>query len=78
MKIIILDRDGTLNADTGYLHEPEKAVLCEGAAEGLKKLAAEGFRFVVVSNQSGIGRGYFSWNSTQRTKKLRLCLQSRA
>lgn len=69
MKIIILDRDGTLNEDTGYLHEPEKAVLCEGAAEGLKKLAAEGFRFVVVSNQSGIGRGYFTERELNATNE---------
>lgn len=64
---IILDRDGTLNVDTGYLHEPEKAELETGAAEGLRQLADAGFYFVVVSNQSGIGRGYFSWEELDAT-----------
>jgi len=64
---IILDRDGTINVDTGYLHEPEKAMLERGVAEGLKKLAVAGFRFVVVSNQSGIGRGYFTQSDLEAT-----------
>ncbi len=68
-KVIILDRDGTLNVDTGYLHELEKAVLCEGAAEGLKKLSDAGFRFVVVSNQSGVGRGYFTEQELNATNE---------
>jgi len=55
-----LDRDGTLIEERNYLSDPDQAVLLPGVAEGLKTLMAQGFRLVVVSNQSGIGRGYFS------------------
>ncbi len=57
---IILDRDGTLIKDKHYLRAPDGAELAEGAAEGLKSLASRGYRFVVLTNQSGIGRGYFT------------------
>jgi len=55
-----LDRDGTLIEERNYLSDPDQAVLLPGVAEGLKALAAQGFRLIVVSNQSGIGRGYFT------------------
>ena len=55
-----LDRDGTLIEERNYLADPDQAVLLPGAAEGLKALMARGFRLVVVSNQSGVGRGYFT------------------
>ncbi len=55
-----LDRDGTLIEERNYLADPDQAVLLPGVIEGLKALMAQGFRLVVVSNQSGIGRGYFS------------------
>jgi len=55
-----LDRDGTLIEECNYLADPAQAVLLPGVAEGLKSLMEQGFRLVVVSNQSGIGRGYFS------------------
>lgn len=66
---IILDRDGTLNVDTGYLHEPEKVQLESAAVQGLQKLAAAGFRFVVISNQSGVGRGYFTEEELNATNE---------
>ena len=55
-----LDRDGTLIEERNYLSDPDQAVLLPGAAEGLKALMDQGFRLVVVSNQSGVGRGYFT------------------
>jgi len=66
---IILDRDGTINVDTGYLHEPKKAVLESGVAKGLRELTDAGFRFIVVSNQSGIGRGYFTHEELKATNR---------
>lgn len=57
---IILDRDGTIIKEKNYLHDPNEAELGYGVADGLRKLAAEGYRFIVVTNQSGIGRGYYS------------------
>jgi D-glycero-D-manno-heptose 1,7-bisphosphate phosphatase len=55
-----LDRDGTLIADLNYLSDPTQAVLLPGVVEGLKALINQGFRLIVISNQSGIGRGYFT------------------
>jgi histidinol-phosphate phosphatase family protein len=56
----LLDRDGTLIVEKDYLADPDGAVLEAGAAAGLRTLAKLGLVLVVVSNQSGIGRGYFT------------------
>lgn len=58
-KYIILDRDGTLIEEKNYLHDPDQVSLLPGVIEGLKKLASAGYKFIVLTNQSGIGRGYF-------------------
>jgi D-glycero-D-manno-heptose 1,7-bisphosphate phosphatase len=52
-----LDRDGTLNEDPGYLDDAAKLRLLPTVAEGLRALVDAGFELVVVSNQSGVGRG---------------------
>lgn len=57
---VFLDRDGTLNPDPGYIGSPDQFELFPGAAAALAKLKGAGARLVVVTNQSGIGRGYFS------------------
>ena len=54
---VFLDRDGTIIEDPGYLKDPAGAVLLPGAAEGLTALVTAGWPLVIVSNQSGIGRG---------------------
>jgi histidinol-phosphate phosphatase family protein len=54
---VFLDRDGTLIDDVGYISDPEDVRLVSGAAEALRALRDDGFALVVVSNQSGIGRG---------------------
>lgn len=59
-RAVFLDRDGTLNEDEGYFHEPEKVRLCANVVEGLKKISSLGFRLVVITNQSGIARGIFT------------------
>jgi D-glycero-D-manno-heptose 1,7-bisphosphate phosphatase len=56
---VFLDRDGTLVEARHYPRLPEELVLCAGVAEALAELRNEGFRLVVVSNQSGVARGYF-------------------
>jgi len=57
-KAIFLDRDGTLNVDSGYVYKVEDFLLHDGVIEGLQKL--KGFLFFIVTNQSGIGRGFYS------------------
>lgn len=56
---IIFDRDGTLIVDKGYLHDPGGVEMLPGAEAGLALLARAGFMLTVVSNQSGVGRGFF-------------------
>ena len=59
---IFLDRDGTLNEEVDHLCDPDKLVLIPGAAAAVARLNALGIPVVVVTNQSGIGRGRFSWD----------------
>ena len=56
-RAVFLDRDGTLIEDVGYPRDPDLVRLLPGVAEGLAALRKAGFLLVVVSNQSGIGRG---------------------
>jgi D-glycero-D-manno-heptose 1,7-bisphosphate phosphatase len=57
---VFLDRDGTIIEEKHFLDDPDGVVLLDGAVEGLRAMAALSFLFVIVSNQSGIGRGFFS------------------
>jgi D,D-heptose 1,7-bisphosphate phosphatase len=59
-KIVFLDRDGTINVDTGYIFEIEKFQFEKNAVEGLKKLQEQGYEFIIVTNQSGIARGKYT------------------
>ena len=57
-KAVILDRDGTLNRDDGYVHKVEHLEFLPGVKEGLKKLSKD-FIFIIITNQSGIGSGIY-------------------
>ncbi len=57
---VFVDRDGTIIEHVEYLHEPHKVQFLPGAIDGLKMLKQAGFRLVVVTNQPGIGFGYFT------------------
>lgn len=59
-KVIILDRDGTIVVDRHYLSDPDALEFEAGAAAGLRRMSDMGFRLVVITNQSGIARGFFS------------------
>ena len=57
---VFLDRDGTLIEDPGYLSDPREVRLLPGAADAVRALNEAGIPVVIVTNQSGIGRGYYS------------------
>ena len=59
-KAIFLDRDGTINVEKNYLYKIEDFEFLPGVIDGLKKLQDNGFLLVVVTNQSGIARGYYT------------------
>ncbi len=60
MKLVILDRDGTINADsTDYIKSPEEWTPLPGALEAIARLNHAGWHVVLASNQSGLGRGLF-------------------
>jgi D-glycero-D-manno-heptose 1,7-bisphosphate phosphatase len=60
-KAIFLDRDGTVSEEMGYIHEADlpRYALIPGAAEGMKKLQDAGYKLILVTNQSGVARGYY-------------------
>lgn len=64
-KAVFLDKDGTLVKNIPYNIYPEKMILEKFVGEGLQVLASLGYELVVVSNQSGIARGYFEENDLQ-------------
>ncbi len=59
-RAVFLDRDGTLNVDRHYLSRPEQFELIPGTGPALRRLQDAGFLLVIVTNQSGIGRGYYT------------------
>lgn len=59
LKAVFLDRDGVLNIDHGYVFDPAKLNWIDGAREAVAAMTAAGLKVLVVTNQSGIGRGYF-------------------
>jgi len=59
-KAVFIDRDGTINRDVPYCSRPEDFELLPGAADGIRLLNEHGFKVIVVTNQSGIARGYFT------------------
>ena len=59
-KAIFFDRDGTLNVDTGYVHDWANFSWIPGAAEAIKLANEMDYLVFVVTNQSGIGRGYYN------------------
>lgn len=77
-RAIFLDRDGTLNKDSGYVHRKEDWIWLPGVLQALRRFRAAGYLLVVVSNQSGLARGMFTqkdlaaleaWVTTQMAEK---------
>src|SRR5438128_2653871 len=59
---VFFDRDGTLMRDVDYCGDPAKVEVYPEAREALRRLKERGYRLVIITNQSGIGRGYFTEN----------------
>ena len=63
---LFLDRDGTLIDHVHYIREPKKVKLLDDVSRVLKQYKSSGYRLILVTNQSGVGREYFNWNTYQR------------
>jgi D-glycero-D-manno-heptose 1,7-bisphosphate phosphatase len=68
-RAVFLDRDGTIIVEKHYLHKVEDVVILPGAAAALKRLFAAGFKLFIVSNQSGVGRGYFTLADVEKINR---------
>ncbi len=75
--IVFFDRDGTLNHDEGYMSDPDRLVLLPGAAEAVAALNAAGVKAVVITNQSGVGRGLVTREALARIHERLAALLAR-
>jgi D-glycero-D-manno-heptose 1,7-bisphosphate phosphatase len=71
---VFLDRDGTLMRDVDYCGEPKEVHIFAGAGEALGKLRERGYKIIIVTNQSGIARGYFN-EEQYRAVEREVCTQ---
>lgn len=71
---LFLDRDGTINIDTGYPGDPAEIVLIEDVLPLMRAANAADVPAIIVTNQSGVGRGYFGWDVFARVNERLLGL----
>ena len=57
---VFVDRDGTIMEDTDYCFDPKEVEIFPGVPESLRRLKSNGFKLIIITNQSGIGRGFFT------------------
>lgn len=65
-KVAFLDRDGVINVDHGYVGKIDDFSWCEGVFKGLLRLKELGFEIAIITNQSGIAKGYYSEQDFQK------------
>lgn len=68
-KAVLLDRDGTINVDYGYVYKIKDFKFIDGVIEGLKILNDLGYYLIIITNQSGIGRGYYQIKDFEKLNK---------
>jgi len=68
-RAVFLDRDGTIIEEKDFIHRVEQVVIFPDAASALKRLQEAGFQLFVVSNQSGVGRGYFTLSEVEKVNQ---------
>ena len=68
-RAVFLDRDGTMIAEKNYLCRTEDVEIFPATPAGLKRLAGAGFKLYIVSNQSGVGRGYFPMADVEKVNR---------
>src|SRR6266545_3584771 len=73
-RFVVLDRDGTVIRERNYLSRPEEVELLPGVVQGLQQLKDLGLGIIMITNQSGIGRGYFDEQSVGAVHKRLLAL----
>ncbi len=66
MKAVFLDRDGTIIAEKEYLRDPAQVEILPGVPGALRRLQESGYLLILVTNQSGIGRGFFTMDDLER------------
>ena len=69
-RAVFIDRDGTMIAEKNYLSRPEDVEIFPATRTGLKKLCDAGFKLFIVSNQSGVGRGYFAMADVEKVNQF--------
>lgn len=65
-RAFFLDRDGTINVDSGYVGNPDALELLPGAAAAVRKMNDAGYLVIVITNQSGVARGYFGMEDVEK------------
>ncbi len=69
-RCVFLDRDGTINEEVNYLSHPDQLRLIAGAVEAIKLLNQNGYKVVVVTNQAGVARGYFTEQAVREVHEV--------
>lgn len=65
-RAVFIDRDGTINVNFGYINNPDDFKMYPGVKDGIKLLKDNGFKIIIITNQSGIARGYFSEETLEK------------
>ena len=77
IKTIFLDRDGVINKEKNYLHKVEDFEFIDGIFKSCKYLKSLGYEIIIVTNQSGISRGYYFENDFQNINILEFLINSK-